>query len=309
MAAALEHVPVLLAEAIEGLRVEESGVYLDGTFGRGGHSEAILGQLGPAGCLYAIDRDRDAIEAARQRFADEPRFAIRHGSFSELDQHCDAWGVAGQLDGILLDIGVSSPQLDDPERGFSFQFGGPLDMRMDQSRGQTAAEWLESAEEGEIVRVLREYGEERNARRIARAVKTRLAESPIETTRDLVAVVESATRVRDRHKHPATRTFQALRIEINGELRELERGLEAAVQMLAPGGRLAVISFHSLEDRAVKRFIRRESQPREIARGLPLETGHIRLRACSKAIKAGEEELARNPRARSAVLRLAERVA
>ena len=308
MAAALEHVPVLLAEAIEGLRIEENGVYLDGTFGRGGHSAAILSQLGVDGQLHAIDRDRAAVDVAQQRFAEDARFSIHHGEFSQLDQYCEQRGLAGRLNGVLLDIGVSSPQIDDPERGFSFQFDGPLDMRMDQTRGETAAQWLVSAEASEIARVLKEFGEERNAKRIASAIKRTLQERSIETTQDLVAVIESATRVRDRHKHPATRSFQALRIQVNDEMGALRRALDAAVRMLAPGGRLAVISFHSLEDRMVKRFIRDESTPREVARGLPQKTDHIRLKSVGKAIKAGESELKKNPRARSAVLRVAERL-
>lgn len=310
MSAALEHVPVLLAEAVAALDVEEDGLYLDGTFGRGGHSAAILAQLGPAGRLFAIDQDLAAIDVARQRFAEEPRFDIAHGSFAELVAMCDAWGVTGKLDGVLLDIGVSSPQLDDPERGFSFQAEGPLDMRMNQSVGLSAAEWLAEAEEQEIAEVLWRYGEERNSRRIARRIVERREEQPITTTRQLAQLIESASKVRDRKKHPATRSFQAIRIFINRELDVLQQALQGALDVLKPGGRLAVISFHSLEDRIVKHFMREQAKGKPVARGLPVSESQLglTLKLVGKAIKPGEAELERNPRARSAVLRVAEKL-
>ena len=305
-AASLKHVPVMLAEVLEGLRVKADGTYLDGTFGRGGHAREVLKRLGSEGRLLLMDRDPEAIASARREFADDPRVAIRHANFAELAD----WPETDKgLDGVLLDLGVSSPQLDDAARGFSFQNEGPLDMRMDPTRGQSAAEWLATADEKEIADVLWRYGEEKMSRRIARAITEARRGRPLATTRDLADLVAKTIGYRERHKHPATRTFQALRIHVNDELGAIERGLVAARDALKPGGRLAVISFHSLEDRAVKQFIRGEIV-RPTRRGLPLpEAVPPALVAVGKAQFAGDAELAANPRARSAVLRVAERTA
>lgn len=303
-ATAFRHVPVLLAEVLEGLRVRADGTYLDGTFGRGGHAREVLGRLGPDGRLLLMDRDPQAIEAARAEFAGDARVAIRHGSFAAMAQWPEA---AAGLDGVLLDLGVSSPQLDDARRGFSFQHDGPLDMRMDTTQGTSAAEWLADADEKEIADVLWQYGEERMSRRIARAIVERRGERPLATTRELAELVARTIGHRERHKHPATRTFQALRIRINDELGALHDGLEGATACLKPGGRLAVISFHSLEDRAAKQFIRGEAPP-VVRRGLPQpEATPSPLLAVGKAQFAGDTETAANPRARSAVLRIAEK--
>lgn len=302
--AARTHVPVLLAETLEGLRVVRDGIYLDGTYGRGGHARAVLARLGPKGRLLVMDRDPDAIAAAEKELGADPRVAIRHASFAGL---ADWEETAGGLDGVLFDLGVSSPQLDEPARGFSFQADGPLDMRMDPTRGQSAADWLAGAGEAEIADVLWQLGEERMSRRIARAIVAARGSAPLTTTRQLADLVAKTIGHRERNKHPATRTFQALRIHVNDELGELEHGLAAAATRLKPGGRLAVISFHSLEDRLVKRFIRGEDAPR-VRRGLPRpEAAPSALVAVGKAIFAGDAEVAANPRARSAVLRVAEK--
>jgi 16S rRNA (cytosine1402-N4)-methyltransferase len=298
------HVPVLLAETLEGLRVVEDGIYLDSTYGRGGHARAVLARLGPHGRLLVMDRDPDAIADAERELGRDPRVAIRHATFAGL---ADWTQTAGGLDGVLFDLGVSSPQLDEPARGFSFQADGPLDMRMDPTRGVSAADWLNGAGEAEIADVLWRLGEERMSRRIARAIVAARAAAPLTTTRQLADLVAKTIGHRERNKHPATRTFQALRIHVNDELGELEQGLEAATRRLKPGGRLAVISFHSLEDRVVKRFIRGEEAPR-VRRGLPKpDLAPSPLVAVGKAIFASEDEIAVNPRARSAVLRVAER--
>lgn len=305
------HRPVLLREVLEGLAVRPDGIYLDGTFGRGGHAAAILERLGPAGRLYAMDKDPEAVRAALDRFGRDARFHIRRGTFAMLGHLAQEQGVAGRVSGVLLDLGVSSPQLDDAERGFSFLKDGPLDMRMDPEHGQSAAQWLAQADEAEIARVLREYGEERFARRIAQAIARARAELPITTTQQLAGLIAAAVPTRERHKNPATRSFQALRIQVNRELQDLEAALAQVIDVLAPGGRLAVISFHSLEDRMVKRFLRRESRGEELPPDLPVTGGPKpgRLRLLGKAIRPGEDEVAANPRARSAVLRLAERAA
>jgi 16S rRNA (cytosine1402-N4)-methyltransferase len=298
------HVPVLLAETLEGLRVVEDGIYLDGTYGRGGHARAVLARLGPHGRLLVMDRDPDAIADAERELGRDPRVAIRHAAFAGL---ADWEETAGGLDGVLFDLGVSSPQLDEPARGFSFQADGPLDMRMDPTRGTSAADWLAEAGEAEIADVLWRLGEERMSRRIARAIVAARGTAPLTTTRQLADLVAKTIGHRERNKHPATRTFQALRIHVNDELGQLEQGLEAATLRLKPGGRLAVISFHSLEDRAVKQFIRGEEAPR-VRRGLPQpEAAPSPLVAVGKAIFASEAETDANPRARSAVLRIAER--
>lgn len=303
------HRPVLLQEVLGGLAVRSGGVYLDGTFGRGGHAAVILECLGPQGRLFAMDKDPEAIRDALDKFGQDARFHIQRGTFAMLGQYAKEQGMAGQLSGVLLDLGVSSPQLDDARRGFSFYKDGPLDMRMDPEQGLSAAQWLAVAEEADIVRVLQVYGEERFARRIARIIVQTRVERPIVTTHQLADLIASAVPTRERSKSPATRSFQALRIYINQELQDLEAGLEQVVDVLAPGGRLAVISFHSLEDRIVKRFMRRESHGEEMPLDLPVTGGPApgRLRLLSKAVRAGADELAMNPRARSAVLRIAER--
>ena len=312
------HIPVLLNEAVAGLAIQPDGIYLDGTFGRGGHSAEVLSALGESGRLFAIDQDLAAVDVAQQRFADDPRFVISHTSFADLPSLCASWGIAGQVDGVLLDIGVSSPQLDDAERGFSFMNDGPLDMRMNQSAGVSAAEWIASAEAEEMANVIYRYGEEKNSRRIARRIVERREEQAITTTLQLADIVASASRVRDRKKHPATRTFQAIRIHINKELEALEVALQASLDILRPGGRLAVISFHSLEDRIVKHFMREQAQGRPVKanvaapRGLPVQREAqtpLQLKLIGKAIKPSEEELLRNPRSRSSVLRIAEKLA
>ena len=306
-----EHTPVLLDEVLAGLSVRPDGRYCDATFGRGGHTAAILGALGPAGRVVAIDRDPEAIRAGLQRFAAEARLTLVQGSFGSLEERVRAAGFEGELDGVLLDLGVSSPQLDEAARGFSFMQDGPLDMRMDNESGQSAAQWLAKAGEREIADVIRGLGEERFARRIARAVVAARAEAPITRTAALAALVAEAVPTREPGKHPATRTFQAIRIHVNGELDALESALPQAVRLLAPGGRLCVISFHSLEDRIVKRFIRREEQGDPVYAGLPNVPVHARarLKRVGGAVMAGEPEVRANPRARSAVLRVAERLA
>jgi 16S rRNA (cytosine1402-N4)-methyltransferase len=306
-----QHTPVLPDEVLAGLAVRADGRYCDATFGRGGHTAAILGALGPAGRVVAIDRDPDAIRAGQVQFAGEPRLTLVRGSFGQLEERVGAAGLEGGLQGVLMDLGVSSPQLDEARRGFSFMQDGPLDMRMDNEAGQSAAQWLARAGERDIVAVLRTLGEERFSGRIARAIVAARAVEPIARTGQLAAIVAAAVPTREPGKHPATRTFQAIRIHVNGELDALEAALPQAVRLLAPGGRLCVISFHSLEDRIAKRFIRREEQGDPVYAGLPDIPPHARarLRRVGRAIDAGDAEVARNPRSRSAVLRVAERVA
>lgn len=305
------HAPVLLDECIAGLAIRADGIYMDGTFGRGGHSAAILAQLGPEGRLYAVDKDATAVAYGRDRFADEPRLQLAQRSFAELLDHAREQGVAGRVDGLLLDLGVSSPQLDDAGRGFSFMQDGPLDMRMNRDAGPSAAEWLAEAPAADITRVLKEYGEERFAKRIAHAVVTTRDESPITTTAQLARLIAEASPVHDKHKHPATRSFQAIRIFINRELEDLQALLADSLELLAVGARLVIISFHSLEDRIVKRFMRDAARGDELPRGLPVPDSarNPKLKLIGKAIRAGEAEVAANPRARSAVLRIAERLA
>ena len=308
---ATAHAPVLLGEALEALAIRTAGSYLDATLGRGGHSAAILGRLGEAGRLLAVDRDPAAIRAGQQRFIGDERVSIVKGNFAELGRVASEAGFDAGFDGMLLDVGVSSPQLDDPARGFSFLRDGPLDMRMDPESGVSAAQWLTTVSERDLSRVLRDYGEERHAKRIARAVLRAGAAAPITTTGRLAEVIAAAVPGREPGKHPATRSFQAIRIFINDELAALDAALEQSLVLLKPGGRLCVISFHSLEDRRVKRFIRQHSQAAEPWRGLPDIPPHARpkLRPVGKAVHAGAAEIAANPRARSAVLRAAERVA
>ena len=302
------HTTVLLNEAVDALVTTPDGVYLDGTYGRGGHSRLLLSRLSAKGRLVAIDRDLHAIAAATEgttRVSD-PRFSIHHTSFAHMVPTLAALGVA-KVDGLLLDLGVSSPQIDDPERGFSFRFDGPLDMRMDTTRGESAAEFLARADERHITEVIRDYGEERFALQIAKAlVARRESGNPVRTTGELSKLVAGAVKTREAGQDPATRTFQALRIFVNAELEELEQGLNAAMELLAPGARLVVISFHSLEDRIVKTFIARESKS-VIDRRAPFapEKPH-RLKAIAR-IKPGEAEVRATPRARSAIMRVAER--
>lgn len=302
------HQPVLLAEALTGLSIKPDGVYVDGTFGRGGHAGAILAVLGPEGRLLAMDRDPEAIRSAEQQFGDDPRFEIEQGAFTMLSSMIAQRQLQGRVNGLLLDLGVSSPQLDDASRGFSFSEDGPLDMRMDPSSGISAAKWLETASESEISRVLKTCGEERFSRRIARSIVETRHEAPLQTTRQLAELVAAAIPVREKNKHPATRSFQAIRIFINSELDEITAVLDQVIDVLAPQGRLAVISFHSLEDRIVKRFIRDEYRGEQAPLEFPLAGMDYvpRLKPVGKAIRASEAELNDNPRARSAVLRLAE---
>jgi len=308
---AFTHRPVLFTEALEALAVRAEGHYVDGTFGRGGHAEAILARLGPEGGLLAIDKDPQAVAEGRRRLGDDERFSIMQGSFAMLDRFVERQGWVGRVDGILLDLGVSSPQLDDPARGFSFLRDGPLDMRMDPSSGQSAADWLAHADEGAIAEVLKHYGEERFARRIARAIVKAQAEAPIVTTGRLAEVVAAAHPAWEKGRHPATRSFQAIRIHVNRELEDLDQALRQSIDLLAPGGRLAVISFHSLEDRRVKRFMRDQARGDQLPPDLPVRDHerNARLRLVGKAVHPGAAEIAENPRARSAVLRVAERLA
>ncbi len=304
-----EHQPVLLEEVLAGLNLRADGAYIDATFGRGGHTAAILARLGPAGRVYAIDRDPAAVAAAQAKFGADRRFAITRGRFSMLADYVAQWNLAGKVDGIIIDLGVSSPQLEDAARGFSFRQAGPLDMRMDPDTGPSAADWLNTAEEADIARIVRELGEERYAKRVARAIVRARTEKALTTTTELAAVVRAAVPTREPGKDAATRTFQAIRMHINKELAELEQVLPQVLDALAPGGRLAVISFHSLEDRIVKNFIRDAATGDTYPKGLPIPAHMLRprLRRVGKAIRASAEEVARNPRARSAVLRIAER--
>ncbi|MBT0720092.1 16S rRNA (cytosine(1402)-N(4))-methyltransferase [Tatumella sp. TA1] len=305
-----KHTTVLLDDAVNGLNIQPDGIYIDGTFGRGGHSRLILSQLGENGRLIAIDRDPQAIAAAAQ--IDDPRFSIIHGPFSQLGDYVQSLDLVGKIDGILLDLGVSSPQLDDAERGFSFMRDGPLDMRMDPSQGESAAQWLMRAAEEDIAFVIKTYGEEKFGKRIARAIVERNRLAPMTRTKELAEVVAAAMPVKDKHKHPATRSFQAIRIWVNSELEEIERALQASIAALSPMGRLSIISFHSLEDRLVKRFMRTHSRGVQVPAGVPMTEAQIRalggreLRALGKSVP-GPAEVAENPRARSSVLRIAER--
>jgi 16S rRNA (cytosine1402-N4)-methyltransferase len=304
-----EHLPVLVEEVMVGLNLQPDGVYVDATYGRGGHSAEILDRLGPNGRLLALDRDPQAIEAARTRFADDERFVVIPGRFSMLDQYVDKRGLTGRINGMLFDLGVSSPQLEDPKRGFGFQQRGPLDMRMESDTGVSAARWVNSAREQEIASVLFEYGEERFSRRIARAIVRERKQQPIDTPAQLANIVSNAIPRRKAKLHPATRTFLAIRVFINQELEELRTVLPQAMRALAAGGRLAVISFQSLEDRIVKRFMREQVRGCELPPGLPLlvQPFESRLKIIGKPIRPSAAEIERNPRARSAMLRIAER--
>jgi 16S rRNA (cytosine1402-N4)-methyltransferase len=308
------HVPVLMGPALDGLEIKEDGNYVDGTFGRGGHSSAILKRLNANGRLIAIDRDPQAIASVPEALEQDPRFELIRGEIAELSTCIGERELTGKIDGLLLDLGVSSPQLDEAERGFSFLRDGPLDMRMDPDSGVSAAEWLNSVEEATLRRVIKQYGEDRFATRIARAVVTARESAPILRTSELAAIIEDAVPVtrttKGKKKHPATKTFQAIRIFINRELEQLQMALEQSIDLLAPGGRLCVISFHSLEDRIVKRFIRDASREPEQYRGMPNVPAEFRpkLKTIGKAIVATAEDIAENVRARSARLRVAERV-
>lgn len=305
------HQTVLLDEAVVSILGAPDGVYVDATFGRGGHTRHLLGKLGPGARVIGFDKDPAAIAEGERLAAEDARFAIVHDSFAAILPVLEARGLAGRIDGVLADLGVSSPQLDDAERGFSFMNDGPLDMRMDPTRGQSAAAWIAGVGEEELARVLFEYGEERHSRRIARAIVRARAETPITRTRELAEIVAAAHPAWERHKHPATRAFQAIRIAINSELADIERFLRDALAALRPGGRLAVISFHSLEDRLVKQFFQKEARGDDFPPGLPITVDMLkpRLRLAGKAIEPSAAEVAANPRARSARLRVAEKLA
>ncbi len=307
------HAPVLHDEAIAALAIRPDGNYVDGTYGRGGHASSILALLGEHGRLIVMDRDPQAIADAHRRLGDDSRVTIIHDDYANLHRQLAALDLLEKIDGILLDLGVSSPQLDDAERGFSFQRNGPLDMRMNPQAGQSAADWLAQADESEIARVLWEYGEERHSRRIARKIVAERARRTIDDTASLAALISEVLPRSRQQRHPATRSFQAIRIHVNQELQQLQRFLDSVLDILRLGGRLLVISFHSLEDRLVKRFFKRHSRRPEPPRGLPLRESEIdsvvRLRLVGKPLKAGSVELESNPRARSAVLRVAERAA
>lgn len=304
------HRPVMLLEAIEALAIVPDGIYMDLTYGRGGHSGAIVERLGAQGRLIVMDRDPEAIADAGRRFGSDPRVQIRRGSFGTCAAVAVALGVAGSVNGVLVDLGVSSAQLDDPGRGFSFRRDGPLDMRMDPDTGQSAAEWLASASEREITQVLREYGEERHARRIARAIIEERAEHPLTRTGQLQSLIARVVPERDPGRDPATRSFQAIRIHVNRELDEIERLLDGVIDVLAPGGRFVAIAFHSLEDRLIKRFIRKHARGDELPVDLPVPDSarQPRLRALGKPVYPSAAEVESNPRARSAVMRAAEKL-
>lgn len=308
------HKPVLLDEVIEALKLRADGYYIDGTFGRGGHSREILKRLGPQGRLLAFDKDPDAVKSAKTDFVQDDRFEIIKGSFTMLAQYVKQHELHAKVAGVFFDFGVSSPQLDDAERGFSFRFDAPLDMRMNPEEGLSVAEWLSKADETEIANVIYEYGEERASRRVAKTIVNARAESPIETTTQLAELVRKAvpfkrSRGKGKEIHPATKTFQALRIFINRELDDIKDVLPQTVDALCPGGRLAAISFHSLEDRIVKRFIRDQSSPKEYPPELPImpDESDVKIKKVTNKIRATEKEIEENPRARSAVLRVAER--
>lgn len=304
------HKPVLLQEVIHGLAIVPDGVYVDCTFGRGGHSRAILNELNQQGRLIAIDKDLEALAHAKEHFAHDPRFQIAHGSFTTLSDVAKDFGVYGHINGILMDLGVSSPQLDDPGRGFSFMQQGPLDMRMDLSQDLDAAGFVNHADEAEMMRVFREYGEERFAGRIARAIIAARAIEPILTTNVLAEIVKQANPKWEKHKHPATRVFQAIRIHVNQELSDLTACLTQCLNALAVGGRLAVISFHSLEDRIVKQFMRKQERGEQPPLGVPIKAADIKpcFRCIGKAIQPQDEEIKQNVRSRSAVLRIGEKL-
>lgn len=304
------HYSVLLGESVDSLITEPSGVYIDGTFGRGGHSRAVLEKLSPEAQLIAFDKDPEAIEVGKALSDEDNRFSIVHDSFASMQKVAQQRQLVGRVDGVLLDLGVSSPQLDRAERGFSFINDGPLDMRMDSSKGQSAADFINGAKEAEIARVLKEYGEERFSRRIAGAIVRRRVEKPFKRTLDLADVITKANPRWERDKNPATRAFQGIRIHVNGELDDLSAALPAALSILRPGGRLVVISFHSLEDRIVKRFFKEGAKGKSLPANLPIPDIELEktLRIITKPIKATDEELGENIRSRSAIMRIAEKL-
>jgi 16S rRNA (cytosine1402-N4)-methyltransferase len=305
------HISVLLNEAVNGLAINPDGVYIDCTFGRGGHSSLILSQLSESGRLIAIDRDLTAIAAA-EKFSDDSRFLIEHSGFAELENIANKHDLLEKVDGILLDLGVSSPQLDNAERGFSFMNDGPLDMRMDTSKGQTAAEWIAVADVEDITWVLRTFGEEKLAWKIANAIVDARAETPFTRTSELAKLIKTVAPQREIKKHPATRSFQAIRMYINSELEQIEKVLSASLSVLAENGRLVVISFHSLEDRLVKQFMKKHSQGKQVPRGLPISEAELqkgkKLSLIGRKLKPSKDELEVNNRARSSVLRIAQRL-
>lgn len=315
MSEQFSHVSVLLNESIDGLSIDPDGIYIDGTFGRGGHSRAILSRLSDKGRLISIDRDPQAIAIANS--ISDPRFHIIHGPFSNMESYVSELGLMGKINGVLLDLGVSSPQLDDPERGFSFMRDGPLDMRMDPTSGISASDWLLNADADDIAWVLKVFGEERFAKRIARAIveyRENDANPPLTRTLQLAQLIAAVSPIKEKKKHPATRSFQAIRIYINSELEEIEKALKGALNLLAEGGRLSVISFHSLEDRLVKQFIRKQSKGPDVPHGVPLTEVQIRalgrasMKPIGKALKPSDMEVSDNTRARSSVLRVAEKL-
>ncbi|OIQ23705.1 16S rRNA (cytosine(1402)-N(4))-methyltransferase RsmH [uncultured Vibrio sp.] len=316
MTESFQHISVLLNESIDGLAIKPDGTYIDGTFGRGGHSRTILSKLGENGRLFSIDRDPQAIAEAQK--IDDPRFTIIHGPFSGMAEYAERYDLVGKVDGVLLDLGVSSPQLDDAERGFSFMKDGPLDMRMDPTTGVSVSEWILGADLDDITWVIREFGEDKHARRIAKAIVAHRDDEekePLTRTSQLAKLIsEAAPKSFKEKKHPATRAFQAFRIYINSELEEIDTALKGAASILAPQGRLSVISFHSLEDRMVKRFIRKESKGPQVPHGIPLTEAQISalgsadLKPIGKANKPTQEEVEQNPRSRSSVLRVAEKL-
>ena len=305
-----QHQPVLREEVLEALNIRKDGKYLDGTFGRGGHSAEIAARLSGEGCLVALDKDPEAVAAGVEKLGQHSFFHMVQGNFADMERLVQDLGLTEGFDGILLDLGVSSPQLDNPERGFSFMGDGPLDMRMNPLQGVTAAEWLAEAPERDLTRVFWEFGEERHARRIARSIVMARQQRKLETTGQLAQLIEQTIGRREQKKHPATRCFQAIRIKINNELADLALGLEAAIKGLRPGGRLVVISFHSLEDRLVKRTMREAARPGQVRRNIPENPDwKPLLRLIGKAVKPSANELSVNPRARSAVMRIAEKIA
>ena len=304
------HQSVLLEQAVDALVTDKDGFYIDGTFGRGGHSRLILERLSDKGRLLVIDKDQEAIEEACSLQEQDKRVIVAHHSFADIESLADTHSVRGQVSGVLLDLGVSSPQLDDAERGFSFSRTGPLDMRMDTSQGITAAEWIAEAKEEEIARVIFEYGEEKFSRRMARAIVREREEMPITDTLRLAEIIKHANPAWEKHKHPATRAFQAIRIFINNELKDLEEALSGIVEVLRTGGRMVIISFHSLEDRLVKQFVSKQERGDDFPRDMPVTQSQLNptLKKVGKPIKANTEELEENMRARSAVLRVAEKI-
>jgi 16S rRNA (cytosine1402-N4)-methyltransferase len=305
------HETVLMQEAIDALSIKTDGIYIDATFGRGGHSRLILERLGADGRLFVFDKDPEAIEVAQKLQQNDSRLVVMHAPFSEIEPRIKAAGILGSIDGIVFDLGVSSPQLDNSDRGFSFLRDGPLDMRMNPTVGMSAAQWINNAEEQEIADVLYQFGEERHSRRMARRIILERAEKPISTTAELAEIIKEANPAWERDKHPATRAFQGIRIFINDELGELEQALQQALEVLRVGGRLAFISFHSLEDRMVKKFIALQTKGDSFPRNLPVPQDLLnpKLKTVGKRVKASSMEIEQNPRARSAVMRVAEKIA